>query len=41
MLKGANRQKYGKLKRSMAWNYIMGMSEYSKSPEVVLHILTA
>ncbi len=41
MLNGANRQKYGELKRSMAENYVMGMSAYPKSPEVVFHILTA
>jgi hypothetical protein len=41
MLNGANVQKYGELKRSMAENCIMGTSEYLKSPEVVLCILTA
>ena len=41
MLNGANRDKYGDLKRSMAENYVMGTSEYPESPEVVLHILNA
>ncbi len=39
MLIGANRNKYGELKRSMAENYVMGTSEYPESPEVVLRIL--
>jgi len=39
MLIGANRDKYGELKRSMAENYVMGTSEYPGSPEVVLRIL--
>ncbi len=38
MLSGANREKYGKLKRSMAENYVTGTSKYPESPEVVLHI---
>ncbi len=41
MLDGANGQKYGELKRGMAENYVTGMSEYPKSPEVVLRVLTA
>jgi hypothetical protein len=41
MLDGASGQKYGELKRGMAENYVAGMSEYPKSPEVVLWILTA
>jgi hypothetical protein len=41
MLDGANRQKYGELKRGMAENFVTGMSEYPDSPEGVLHILTA
>ena len=41
MLDGANGQKYGELKRGMAENYVMGTSDYPKSPEVVLCILTA
>ncbi len=40
MLDGANRQKYGELKRGMAENYVTGMNEYLESPEVVLCILT-
>jgi hypothetical protein len=36
MLNGANRDKYGELKRSMAENYVTGTSEYPESPEVVL-----
>jgi hypothetical protein len=41
MLNGANRQKYGGLKRGMAENYVTGTSEYPESPEVVvLCILT-
>jgi len=39
MLNGANRDKYGELKRSMAEIYVTGTSEYSESPEVVLRIL--
>ncbi len=41
MLNGANREKYGKLKCSMAENYMTGTSEYPESPEVVLCILNA
>jgi len=41
MLNGANASKHRELKRSMAENYVTGMSEYSKSPEVVLQILNA
>ena len=41
MLNGANRDKYGELKRSMAENYVTGTSEYPESPEVVLCILNA
>ncbi len=41
MLDGANRQKYGELKKGMAENYVTRMSEYPESPEVVLCILTA
>ncbi len=41
MLNGANRDKYGELKRSMAGNYVTGTSEYPESPEVVLRILNA
>ncbi len=41
MLSGANREKYGKLKRSMADNYVARTSKYPKSPEVVLRILGA
>ena len=39
MLNGANRDKYGKLKRSMAENYVTGTSKYPESPKVVLCIL--
>ena len=39
MLNRANREKYGKLKRSMAENYVTGINEYPESPEVVLCIL--
>ena len=38
MLNGANASKYGELKRSMAENYVTRMSEYPKSPEVMLRI---
>ncbi len=38
---GANRDKYGDLKRSMAENYVTGTSEYPESHEVVLRILNA
>jgi hypothetical protein len=38
MLNGANRQKYGELKRGMAENYVTGTNE---GPEVVLCILIA
>ena len=41
MLNGANREKYGELKRGMAENYVTGTSEYPDSPEVVLCILNA
>jgi len=41
MLNGANGQKYGELKQSIAENYVTGTSEYPNSPEVVLRILTA
>jgi hypothetical protein len=41
MLDGINGQKYGELKRGMAENYVTRTSEYPKSLEVVLHILTA
>jgi hypothetical protein len=40
MLSRANREKYGKLKCSMAENYVTGTSKYPKSPEVVLRILS-
>ncbi len=40
MLSGANREKYGKLKRSMAENYVIKTSKYPDSPEVVLYILS-
>jgi hypothetical protein len=39
VLNGANREKYGKLKCSMAENYVTGTSKYPESPEVVLRIL--
>jgi hypothetical protein len=39
MLSGANCDRYGELKRSMAENYVMGTSKYPKNPEVVLRIL--
>jgi hypothetical protein len=41
MLSGANREKYGELKHSMAENYVTRTSKYPKSPEVVLHNLSA
>jgi hypothetical protein len=41
MLNGANREKYGKLKHSMAENYLTGTSKYPVSPKVVLPILNA
>jgi hypothetical protein len=41
MLSGANREKNGKLKRSMAENYVTGTSKYPKSPEIGLRILSA
>jgi hypothetical protein len=41
MLSGANRNKYGDLKRSMQENYVMGTSKYPDSPELVLRILNA
>jgi len=41
MLNGANHDKYGELKCSMAENYVIGTSEYPESPEVVLCILNA
>ncbi len=41
MPSGANRDRYGDLKRSMAENYVTGTSEYPKSPEVVFRILNA
>ncbi len=39
MLSRANREKYSKLKHSMAENYVTGTSKYPESPEVVLRIL--
>ncbi len=41
MLSGANRDKYGNLKRSMQEKYVMGTSKYPDSPELVLRILNA
>ncbi len=41
MLDGANRDKYGNLKRSIQENYVTRMSKYPVSPEVVLRILNA
>jgi hypothetical protein len=41
MLNGANCEKYGELKCSMAENYVMGTSKYPESPEGVLRILNA
>jgi hypothetical protein len=41
MLNGANHDRYGDLKRSMAENYVTGTSKYPESPEVVLCILNA
>ncbi len=41
MLSGANRDRYGDLKRSMAENYVKGTSKYPESLEVVLCILNA
>jgi len=41
MLNGANRDKYGELKRSMAENYVTGTSDYPESSEMVLRILNA
>jgi hypothetical protein len=41
MLNRANGTKYNDLKCSMAENYVTGMSEYPKSPEIVLSILNA
>ena len=41
MLNGANRDKYGELKRGMAENYVTGTSEYPESTEAVLRILNA
>jgi hypothetical protein len=40
MLRGANRDKYGELKRSMAKNSIRVTSECTESPKVVLRILS-
>jgi hypothetical protein len=41
ILNGANCEKYGELKRSIAENYMTGTSKYPESPKVVLHILNA
>jgi hypothetical protein len=41
MLNGANCEKYGKLKRSTAENYVSGTSKYPVSPDIVLRILNA
>ena len=41
MLSGANRDKYGNLKRSMQENYVMGTSKYPDNPKLVLRILNA
>jgi hypothetical protein len=40
MLSGVNREKYGKLKRSLGENYVTGTSKYPESPEAVLRILS-
>ncbi len=34
MLSGANRKRYGEIKRGMAENYVTGTSKYLKSPEM-------
>jgi hypothetical protein len=41
MLNGANHDKYGELKHSMAEKYVTGTSEYPESTEAVLRILNA
>ena len=41
MLSGANCDRYGDLKRSMAENYVTGTSKYPESPDIVLRILNA
>ena len=41
MLSRANREKYDKLRHSMAENYVTRTSKYPKSPEVVLRIFSA
>jgi hypothetical protein len=41
ILCGANREKYGKLKRGVVENYVTGSSKYPESPNVVLCILSA
>jgi hypothetical protein len=41
MLNGANRDKYGELRRGMAENYMTGTSNYPESTEAVLRILNA
>jgi hypothetical protein len=41
MLNGANHDKYGELKCSMAENYVTGTNKYPESPKVVLRILNA
>ncbi len=41
MLSGANHDKYGELKCSMAENYVTELNKYPESPEVVLRILNA
>jgi hypothetical protein len=40
MLSRVNREKYGKLKCSMAENYVTRTNKYPESPEVALHILS-
>jgi len=39
MLNGANRDKYGELKRGMAENYVTGTSEYPALPHEVRLLL--
>jgi hypothetical protein len=41
MLNGANQDRHGELKRSMAENYVTKTGAYPKRPEVVLRILNA
>jgi hypothetical protein len=41
MFNGANRARYGDLRRNIVKNLVTETSEYLESPDIVLHILNA